>query len=192
MSSRTRRRFIKETGIGVAALTAAPSIIAADKSNRILDHQLRVPGVHAYALQESAPAGEEIQFCVCADTPYEFSVVRLGHDPDSPALDEVLHVFDKLEPRVQPIHPGSYIFVEKGVTKAPEEFTIECWLRPWAFDRWQDVISQMSYPKRSDFALAISPAGRLTFYLGDGSKFNDDWPLTSENAQLTKIGRAHV
>jgi len=192
MPSQTRRRFIKETGIGVAALSATPSMIAAVKSTRLLHRQMDVPGVHAYAMQESVSAGEEIQFCVSADTPYEFSVARLGHDPDGPAKDQVIHTFDTVKPRVQPIHPGSYAFIEKGVGKAPLEFTIECWMRPWAFDRWQDVISQMSYPARCDFALAISPEGRLTFYLGDGKEFNNDWPLTSEAAQLNKEKWHHI
>lgn len=153
---------------------------------------MRVPGVHAYAMQESVPAGDGIEFCVSADRPYEFSVVRLGHDPDSPAKDEVIHTFVAIEPRVQPIHPGSYVVVEKGITEAPKEFTIECWLRPWVFDRWQDVISQMSYPANCDFALAISPEGRLTFYLGDGRTFNNDWALSSDLAQLTKDRWHHV
>jgi hypothetical protein len=192
MSPQSRRRFIKQTGIGVAALTTAPSIIAADNSSQVLHREQRVPGVHVYSTQESVRAGEDISFCVSADTPYEFSVARLGHDPNSPAKDEVLRTFEAIPPRVQPIHPGSYILVENGLKESPAEFTIECWLRPWAFDRWQDVISQMTYPEKCDFAVAINPEGLLTFYLGDGGKFNNDWPLSTDRAQLTKGQWHHI
>ena len=111
MSPESRRRFIKKTGIGVAPLTTAPTIIAADSRSQILQREQRVPGVHVYSMRESVSAGDEIPFCVSADRPYGFTVVRLGHDPDSPDKDEVLHRFDAIEPRVQPIHPGSYILV---------------------------------------------------------------------------------
>lgn len=192
MLPRNRRRFIKETGIGVAVLATAPKLTAATKPPAFGHRELRVPGVHAYALQESVAAGGEIEFCVTADTPCELTVVRLGHDPDSPAQDEVLHTFPVIEPRVQPIHPGSCVVVERGLTHPPEGFTIECWLRAWTFGRWQDVLAQMNYPVNCDFALAISPEGRVGFYLGDGGKFQGHWALTSETAQLTKQRWHHV
>lgn len=192
MSHRTRRRFIKETGLGTVILATTPRLKAdVEPGMPIADTEMRVPGVHGYAMQESLAAGEEIEFAVSADTDYRFEIARLGHDPDSPAQDEVIHEFDRTEPAVQPILPGSYVLASP-ITKPPEAMTIECWIRPWAFDRWQDVISQMAYPERCDFALAISPEGRLTFYLGDGQKFNDAWPLSSERAQLSKGKWHHV
>jgi hypothetical protein len=192
MLPRNRRRFIKETGLGVAVLATAPKLAAATKPPAFGHRELRVPGVHAYAMQESVAAGGEIEFCISADTTYEFTVVRLGHDPDSPARDEVLHTFPAVGPRVQPIHPGSCVVVERGLTHPPEELTIECWLRAWTFGRWQDVLAQMNYPVNCDFALAISPGGRVGFYLGDGEKFQGHWALTSETAQLTKQRWHHV
>lgn len=192
MPVRSRRRFIRETGFGMAALAASPQIIAAESRLKVLPREMRVPGVHAYALSESVAAGDTLGFCVSADTPYQFEIVRLGHDPDSPARDELLHTFAPVEPRAQPIHPGSCIVVDKGIPRAPGELTIECWLRPWAFGRWQDVVSQMAYPANCDFALAISPEGCAGFYLGDGGKFREDWVLNAEKARLKKEHWHHV
>ena len=153
---------------------------------------MNVPGVHVYAMRESVAAGEEIEFCVSSDKDYRFSIVRLGNDPDSPANDETLHRFPAAEPRVQPIHPGSCVIVDAGITKPPTEFSIECWLRPWAFDRWQDVISQMDYPTHCDFALAISPEGRVTFYIANGGSFQERLPLSSDQAGIEKGKWHHV
>ncbi len=176
----------------MAALAASPQIIAAESRLQILHRELRVPGVHAFAMAESVAAGDSIDFCVSADTAYRFEIVRLGHDPDSPARDEVLHTFAPAEPRVQPIYPGSCVVVDRGVTRPPEELTVECWLRPWSFGRWQDVVCQMAYPEHCDFALAISPEGRVGFYLGDGGKFQGDWALNAEKARLKKGQWHHV
>jgi hypothetical protein len=192
MRSRNRRRFIKETSLGIAVLAATPGLARAEKTPAYRPRELRAPGVHVYAMEESVAAGDLVHFCVSADTPYEFTVARLGHDPDSPAGDEVLHTFEPVEPRVQPISPGSYITVDRGITEALEELTIECWLRAWEFGRWQDAVAQMNYPGNCDFALAISPEGRVAFYLGDGGKFQNQWALTAERAQLTRQRWQHV
>ena len=101
-----------------------------------------------------------------------------------------MHAFTESSPRAQPIHPGSYIQVAKAITKVPPALTLECWVRPWTFGRWQDVMTQMSYPGACDFALAISPDANVTFYLGDGGKFRDTWPLSSPKDLLQK-GRWH-
>ena len=160
--------------------------MAAARGPVAVPREMRVPGVHGYAMRESVAAGGAIEFCVSADVPYGFEIARLGHDPDSPARDEVVHRFERGAPRVQPIHPGSCVVVEKGLRSGPREFTVEAWVRAWAFGRWQDVIAQMAYPEKCDFALAISPEGRAGFYFGDGGEFRGSWALVAEGTPLQK------
>ena len=71
--------------------------------------------MHAYADQLSVAAGASIRFHVSSTHAYEFQVCRLGSDVDSPAKDEVLKSWQVDKPLMQPIHPGSYLNVEKGL-----------------------------------------------------------------------------
>lgn len=193
MLPRNRRRFIKETGIGAMAAATAPRLLAARAdSSKILQRELRVPGVHAYALQDSVAAGEEIQFCVSADTPYEFTVVRLGHDPDSPAQDEIIHTFPKVEPRVQPIHPGSFIHVPKRLTKPFNALTLECWVRAWNTDALVGLITQEDKQTSDGFALGIGKDGYVGFFVGDGKSPDDAVIQRSATGIIQKNRWQHI
>ena len=77
-------------------------------------HAIDLPGLHAYA-QKSIAAGEEIEFRVSSSVPYDLSVVQLGLDPDDRDGDPVLKRYRVEQPRIQPIHPGSYVHVAKGL-----------------------------------------------------------------------------
>jgi hypothetical protein len=75
-----------------------------------------VPGVHAYADQESVVAGGQIRFYVSHTEPCQLFIHRLGHTIDDPAGDPVRATFPLRSPRPQPIHPGSYVHVEKSIS----------------------------------------------------------------------------
>ena len=74
---------------------------------------LEVPGVHAYSLEHSVAAGDTLELCVSSSVPYRLSICRLGLQVDDPAGDTVLARFDESPANPQPIHPGSYVHVEK-------------------------------------------------------------------------------
>lgn len=168
MLPRNRRRFIQETGLGVAVIASAPKLVATPKPPARVHRELRVPGVHAYAMQESVAAGDEIGFCVSADTAYEFTVVRLGPDPDSPAKDEVLHTFPQVAPRAQPIHPGSYVYVERNITGNFTALSLEIWVRPWSLNELAGLITQEDKQASDGFALGFGKNGYVGFFVGDG------------------------
>ena len=75
---------------------------------------MNLPGLHAYA-QKCIAAGEEIEFRVGSSVPYDLSVVRLGPDPESREQDPVLDTVRVEKPQPQPIHPGSYVHMSKGL-----------------------------------------------------------------------------
>ncbi len=137
-----------------------------------LHRAINLPGLHAYA-QKSIAAGEEIEFRVSSDTPYELSVVKLGPDPERRNADPVLKTFSAEDPTVQPIHPGSYVHVAAGLPaeRPLTSLTLECWIRPFALDGWQGLISQHDYPKHCGIGLFIN-GGRIAFITDDGGEFN--------------------
>jgi hypothetical protein len=127
-------------------------------------------GLHAYTDKLSVEPGEEIQFHATSTVPYKLSVCRLGEQVDDPAGDEVLTEFDESAPRLQPIRPGSYVSVEKGLESdaALDAVTIECWVRPYLCDEPTGVMTQFDLPAAGSFALFLNPTWRVSFYLGDG------------------------
>src|SRR3954470_23283206 len=118
MNSRTRRGFLKTTGLGVVALSALEvtreSGRGEDESGgrgAIPPHRaLALPGVHAYPREQSVAAGGVLELCVGAGDPYRLSIRRPGPPAidDSRPDDEVLEGFPEAPARPQPIHPGSY------------------------------------------------------------------------------------
>ncbi len=80
---------------------------------------LQPAGLHAYADAESVAAGDTIRFHVSAQGPYRFGVARLGLKVDDRDSDEFIFESPKTFPaKAQPIHPGSYIHVGKGLPAA--------------------------------------------------------------------------
>ncbi len=172
-----RREFLKATG-AVSLSAMHPPLRAAEETadDAIPPHRpLDLVGVHAYADAESVHAGETIHFHVSATEPYELSVCRLGTAVDDPSSDEVLHTFPRASPTPQPIHPGSYVHVEKPLpaTQRLDAITLECWVRPWSLGRAQGLLTEHTYPSHCGVGLFIDDAGRPTFYLGDGGSFAD-------------------
>ncbi|GAA4343252.1 large subunit of N,N-dimethylformamidase [Variovorax defluvii] len=137
---------------------------------------LHLPGVHGYADRKSVAAGEVLRFHVSSDRAWQLSVCRLGSDVEGRSDDEVLHRFAPSAARVQPIHPGSYVHVEKGLPAALplQGLTVECWIKPWSVERRQSVIGQYDFPAHCGWGLFIEAGGAPAFYLGDGCAFRAD------------------
>ncbi len=146
---------------------------AAEKQAPIPVHQpVKVPGLHAYA-QKSLAAGEEIEFRVSSDVPYEMSVVQLGSDPENRDDDPVLEAVRVENPKSQPIHPGSYVHVDQGLPSGRRltGLTLEGWIRPFSLDGWQGLITQHDHPESSGFGVFLNN-GRIAFITGSGGKHN--------------------
>ncbi|WP_077000036.1 LamG domain-containing protein [Variovorax sp. KK3] len=137
---------------------------------------LHLPGVHGYADHKSVAAGELLRFHVSSDRAYRLSVCRLGTDVEGRSDDEVLHAFAPSAARVQPIHPGSYVHVEKGLpaTLALRGLSFECWVKPWSVAKRQTLAGQFDVPAHCGWGLFIEAGGALAFHLGDGGAFRAD------------------
>lgn len=161
--------------------------ISAATEQQFLPRALDVPGVHSYA-QKIITAGDTIQFRTSATVPYELSICRLGHAIDDPAGDEVLKTFPVAEPVTQPIHPGSFVHVEKGLPaeEALEALSLEVWIRPWAVKGWQTLIAQHNYPTACGFGLFLNAEGAAQFYLGDGADYRAEWTLTGPKLEARR------
>lgn len=131
---------------------------------------LRLPGVHGYTDRKSVAAGEVVRFHVSSDVPYTVSVCQLGPDVEGRSADTVLHAFPPAEPRVQPIHPGSYVHVERRLDQPLHALTLECWVQVWSVGTRQSLIGQYDLPGACGYGLFIDEAGRAVFYLGDGGR----------------------
>ncbi|MDA0347611.1 MAG: LamG domain-containing protein [Verrucomicrobia bacterium] len=129
-----------------------------------------LPGLHAYA-QKSIVAGEEIEFRVSSSVPYDLSVVQLGPEPENRDDDPVLERVQVENPKSQPIHPGSYVHVAKGLPdeRRLTELTLEGWIRPFSLEGWQGLITQHDFPERSGIGLFLNE-GRIAFMTGSGGK----------------------
>ena len=148
-----------------------------------------VEGVHAYTDRVSVAAGDVIRFHVSSSHPYELQVCRLGTDVDGPSRDEVLHSFGPSPAAVQPIHPGSYLIVDKPLdpeTSACRRLTLEVWIRRWRTIGRQAIIGQFDQPSHCGFGLFVNEDGSLGFYLGDGGAF------VAENLHTTPPGQLRM
>ena len=134
--------------------------------------QVTLPGLHAYA-QKSIAAGEEIAFRVSSSVPYDLSVVQLGQDPESRDKDPVLETFRVEKPTSQPIHPGSYVHVSKGLPNERRltELTLEGWIRPFNLAGWQGLITQHDYPEHCGIGLFVND-GRIAFMTGSDGDYD--------------------
>lgn len=173
----SRRDFLRASAAGAlgAATMHANRIAAAEPAGTtptaasvpLPQHQgVDLPGVHGYA-QKSLAAGEQLKIRISADVPYRLSIRRLGPKVDDRASDQVVHTFDEAQPRGQPIHPGSYVHVAKGLAtdKPLNEFTLECWLRPWALNRRQGIVTQLD-EATGGIGLVLTAASELSLCCG--------------------------
>jgi len=196
MSPSDRRSFLKHSAAGLASVSGLGTQAGADETTPLqatpaklppeaytafgaipAHRPLMLPGIHAYS-ERSVQAGETVYFRVSSDVPYVLEVCRLAGDVDDPQSNVVLGRFEQKEPRQQPIHPGSYVHVEKGLpSDAPlKAFSIECWVRPWRLNAEQGIISQHDFAKSHGVALFLDDQGRVKFYLGEGKSIREAVP----------------
>lgn len=171
----TRRVFLQRSLVASGALATAPSLLAQSlprpraRSSTLPPHPPRhIPGVHAYADAESVRPGDELIFRVSNEVPVRATLCRLGTAVDDPGQDAVLHDFGTLPARVQPIHPGSYVHVARGLSGRFDTFTAELWVRPWRVDRPMGLISQHDTGATDGFSLELGPGGSVVFQLDPG------------------------
>ena len=138
---------------------------------------LQVPGVHGYTDRKSVAAGEVVRFHLSSDVPYTLSVCRLGPDTEGRTADTVLHAFESSPARVHPIHPGSYVQVERGLVHPLRALTLECWVQVWSVGTRQSVMGQFDLPAACGYGLFVDEAGRAVFHLGDGGAFRPEGEL---------------
>lgn len=126
---------------------------------------IHLPGLHAYANAVSVVAGEEIAFHVSSTVPYTFSVVCLRSVIDDAVPDTHVSPTIACSASPQAIHPGSYLFVEKGLTQADVQdgLAIELWLKPWENDEPQAIVSQTSSRPAGGFELSLG-SGRCLIW----------------------------
>ncbi|MBM3844955.1 MAG: LamG domain-containing protein [Verrucomicrobia bacterium] len=179
MPKTTRRRFLKRTGSGTLAITSLalsssklaslPAGARPPSTSTLPKHQaLDVPGLHAYPLEHSLPAGEMLELCVSSTARYDLSIRRLGVRVDDPESDIIMAEFRDQPAVPQPIHPGSYVHVAKALSGSMDAFTVECWVRPWMTGRLQGVVSQEDKESDDGFALGLGEDGYVGFFMGDG------------------------
>jgi N,N-dimethylformamidase len=161
----TRRKFLQQSGLGLAGWSLFPSrgFTASASENPFPPHQESVvPGIHGYA-EQCVTAGDTIHFRISSTVRHRLAIHRLGLDPESPDQDELLHTFPDSEPRPQPIHPGSYLAVEKNVQGTLDELTLECWVRLWKLTERGGLITQYDDSSAREFGLFVDPNGALSF-----------------------------
>ena len=177
-----RREFLKQSANALAGagamLAGGVKVINAD-ANRAMPEPgaipahrpLKLPGLHSYA-ERSVFAGETIHFRISSTVPYRLSICRLAGDVDDAASDVVLETIEESEPHEQPIHPGSYVDVDRGLPAEWElsAVTLECWVRPWRLTAWQGIITQHDFPNACGLGLFVDSEGRAAAYLGDGGE----------------------
>lgn len=182
-------RYLKESTSSPESTLDAPQQLGHD----IPPHRgISLPGVHAYA-QKSIAAGEEIEFRVSSSVPYDLSVVKLGPDPQDRDHDPVLESLQVEEPKIQPIHPGSYVNVADGLpdTRRLTQLTLECWIRPFSLSGWQGLVTQHDYPQRCGIGLFIND-GQIAFMTDDGDTHDRSSLHQTEKGLLTAQRWHHV
>ena len=194
MSKINRRDFLKHSAAGVTGMALLPPMATAQSSKKLFlppHRQQIVPGVHGYAAQ-SVEAGQPIGFHISSTVPYRFSICRLGHEVDNPKSDTVLFEFPEAPAGTQPIHPGSYIHVEKNIRQPLKALTLECWVRPWKINAWAGLVTQYNYSNECGFGLFLNNDGGVSFYLGDGGSYRKQNVLSSSAKSMKASQWAHV
>ena len=193
MPGPTRREFLTAAGALAASAIPARETIADDprpasRPAAIPPHrpQGRREGIHAYTDRVTVDAGDIVRFHVSSSYPYELQVCRLGLDVDGPGRDEVVQAFGPSPAAVQPIHPGSYLFIDRPLDPRASlsALTLEVWVRRWRTVGRQAILGQFDEPGACGFGLFVKEDGALSFYLGDGGLFDESHLHTTPPGQL--------
>jgi hypothetical protein len=183
-----RRDFLRTAAAGLAGAGLLPALGAtetprAEASPGLPPHEpLLLPGLHAYA-QRSVAMGETLQVRVSSTVPYELQICELW-SIDDPNGDPVLQTVSQANPVQQPIHPGSYVHVAKGLPREKlPALSLRIWLRPWRVTGApQPILSQLDSELPGGFALWLDEQGRPRFWLG-----GEDRPELDESIHATPL-----
>ena len=112
-----------------------------------------------------------------------------GAERGRPLRDEIVHSFGQSPAATQPIHPGSYILVEKPLDDRPmsEGLTLEIWIRRWRTVGRQAILGQFDEPDSCGFGLFVNEDGSLSFYVGDGGRYDERQMLRTPPNQLVMV-----
>ena len=134
-------------------------------------HAIALPAPHAHA-QPTIGAGEEIAARARSSVPSDLSGLTLATDPENRDNDPMLQSFRVEQPHTQPIHPGSYLHVNKAlpVERRLSQLTLECWIRPFQLSGWQGLLTQHDYPEHCGVGLFLSE-GKIVFGTGSGGSY---------------------
>jgi N,N-dimethylformamidase len=155
----------------IACEDAQPSGFPGDA---VPPHRAIVPGgIHGYTDRLSYAAGDTVRILVSNTLPYDLSVYRLGPSSYPTPRGEVQHQLLNVPPNPQPIHPGSYVHIDRGLENMGnlQSLSIECWVRPWRTDGWAGIVTEYDYPQKCSYALLLTPRGSVAFYLGNGGRW---------------------
>ncbi|MBO9642452.1 MAG: LamG domain-containing protein [Pseudacidovorax sp.] len=149
---------------------------------------LSLRGVHGYTGAKSVHAGESIDLHLSVDRPCRLGIFRLGDDPEDRATDRLLVDLGRVQPAAQPIHPGSYVHVPRGLPAGIglTGLTLECWVMPWRVaGARQALITQCDDLSQGGFGLFIERDGSVGLALADAGQD----PATAGRTQAWSAGR---
>ena len=160
----------------VPALLLLASTVHSDPTSSIPPHRAHLlPWVHGYVAKQSVAAGETVQLMFSSSLPYNLSIHRIGPNLDSMDDDVLVHSFGVQEPRVQPIHFGSY--VHAAPLQSPlRMLSIRLWIRPYKTTaparqrHWSGLVTSGNLLGACAFGLLLSPDKKVGFYLRPGSE----------------------
>ncbi len=101
-----------------------------------------VPGFHAYSRCLSVKPGEVVDLRLSGEGRVQAEVLRLRGD--KVAEGEVIAVLPPIEATPQPVHRGSYVYVERGLAR-PAAFSAEVWFRTLVLAPQSGLISQRGF-----------------------------------------------
>ncbi|MCC7262931.1 MAG: LamG domain-containing protein [Candidatus Latescibacteria bacterium] len=101
-----------------------------------------VPGFHAYSRCLRVKPGEAVDLRLSGEGPVRGEVLRLSGD--KVAQGEVIAVLPPVEVKPQPVHRGSYVYVERGL-EGGTDLSVELWFRPLALSPRSGLISQRGF-----------------------------------------------
>lgn len=142
-----------------------------------------VPGFHAYSDRVGLTAGESLPIHVSNDGPVTCTILRY----DGPTVSEAT-VVETLTPRMarlQPIHRGSYVYVEHGVPLiAPA--TVEVWFRTLFDAPLSGLISQ------KNLCLALTEGNQPLFRIGPSQILGFPLPLKQWHQLVGRVANGRM
>lgn len=142
-----------------------------------------VHGFHAYCDQVGLVGGESLRIRVSNDGPVTCTILRY----DGPTVADAT-VIDILAPQMatlQPIHRGSYIYVEKGLPLA-EPVTVEIWFRTLADSRLSGLVSQ------PNLSLAVTEGNQPLFRFGTSEVHGVPLPLKQWHHLVGRVANGRM